>query len=309
MIKHIFGPVPSRRLGISLGVDIVPYKTCTLDCVYCECGKTTELTLERKRFVDPGIILDEIKETVSGDKSIEYITFSGAGEPTLHKDIGEIIRGIKKITNIPTAVLTNGTLLHLEKVRDDLMPGDLVLPSLDAVTPSVFSRINRPHQDLDIGAIIDGLFTFRDQYKGKIWLEVFIAKGINDSRKELAKIYKVIKRLRPDKVQLNSLDRPPAYDNIQPVGINVLEHIVKKWKDAPVEIVKRIRKRDEIASFSRNLENNILNTIKRRPLIIEDLEALTGKNKLELFKYIDVLEKEKKIKARIVGDKIFYAPL
>jgi predicted transcriptional regulator len=110
-------------------------------------------------------------------------------------------------------------------------------------------------------------------------------------------------------VQLNSLDRPPAYDNIQPVGINVLEHIVKKWKDAPVEIVKRIRKRDEIASFSRNLENNILNTIKRRPLIIEDLEALTGKNKLELFKYIDVLEKEKKIKARIVGDKIFYAPL
>lgn len=309
MIKHIFGPVPSRRLGISLGVDIVPYKTCTLDCVYCECGKTTEVTLERKRFVAPGIILAEIKEILSEDQNIEYITFSGAGEPTLHKDIGEIIRGIKKITHIPTAVLTNGTLLQREDVRSDLMPTDVVLPSLDAVTPAVFSKINRPHEGLDIDAIIDGLFTFRNEYKGKIWLEVFIAKGINDNWKELGNIYKVIKRLKPDKVQLNSLDRPPAYGNIQPVEISVLESIVKKWRDLPVEIVKRIQKREEIASFSRNLENNILNTIKRRPLIIEDLEALTGKNKLELFKYIDVLEKENKIQARIVGDMIFYAPV
>jgi len=308
MIRHIFGPVPSRRLGISLGVDIIPYKTCTLDCVYCECGKTTDLRIERKRFVDPKIIMDEIKEAVSNDKHIEYITFSGSGEPTLNKDIGEIIRGIKEITDIPVAVLTNGTLLYLKEVQQDLMKVDVVLPSLDAVTPPVFSKINRPHNGLGIDLIINGLITFRNEYCGEIWLEVFIAKGINDNREELDTIYQTIKKIKPDKVQLNSLDRPPTIDNIQPVEIKTLENIVEKWRDLPVEIIKRIRKRNEIASFSKNLENNILNTINRRPLTIEDLEALTSKNKLELFKYIDVLEKEKKIQAQIVNDKIFYSP-
>jgi wyosine [tRNA(Phe)-imidazoG37] synthetase (radical SAM superfamily) len=309
MIRHIFGPVPSRRLGISLGVDIIPYKTCTLDCVYCECGKTTDLRIERKRFVDPRIILDEIKEVVSDDKHIEYITFSGSGEPTLNKDIGEIIRGIKEITDIPVAVLTNGTLLFLKEVQQDLMKADVVLPSLDAVTSPVFSKINRPHNGLSIDLIINGLITFRNEYSGEIWLEVFIAKGINDNREELDTIYQTIKKIKPDKVQLNSLDRPPTVDNVQPVEIKTLENIVEKWRDLPVEveIIKRIRKRNEIASFSKNLENNILNTINRRPLTIEDLEALTSKNKLELFKYIDVLEKEKKIQAQIVGDKIFYS--
>ncbi len=310
MIRHIFGPVPSRRLGISLGVDIIPYKTCTLDCVYCECGKTTDLRIERKRFVDPKIILDEMKEAVSGDKGIEYITFSGSGEPTLHKDIGGIIRGTKGITDIPIAVLTNGTLLYLKEVQQDLMQADVVLPSLDAVTPPVFSKINRPHKGLSIDLIIDGLITFRNEYSGEIWLEVFIAKEINDSGEELDKLYQTIKKIKPDKVQLNSLDRPPTVDNIQQVEIKTLENIVEKWRDLPVEveIIKRIRKRDEIASFSKNLENNILNTINRRPLTIEDLEALTSKNKVELFKYIDVLEKEKKIQTQIVGDKIFYSP-
>jgi wyosine [tRNA(Phe)-imidazoG37] synthetase (radical SAM superfamily) len=309
MIRHVFGPVPSRRLGISLGVDIIPYKTCTLDCVYCECGKTTDLRIERQRFVDPKIILDEIKKTVANDRHIEYITFSGSGEPTLNKDIGEMIRGIKEITDIPVAVLTNGTLLYLKEVRQDLMKADVVLPSLDAVTPHVFSKINRPHKDLGIDLIIDGLIAFRNEYSGEIWLEVFIAKDINDSHTELNQIYQAIQKIKPDKVQLNSLDRPPTVDNIQPAAIKTLENIVKKWRDLPVEveIIKRIRKREEIASFSKNLENNILNTIKRRPLTIGDLEALTGKNKLELFKYIDVLEKEKKIQAQIVGDKIFYS--
>lgn len=308
MIKHIFGPVPSRRLGISLGVDIIPYKTCTLDCVYCECGKTTDETIERKRFIEPSVILDEIREAVSGDKHIEYITFSGSGEPTLNIDLGRIIRGIKAMTDIPTAVLTNGTLLYDPEVRVDLALADLVLPSLDAVTPEVFAKINRPHCELDIGRIIEGLIAFRNQYPGEIWLEIFIAAGINDGDAELDKIYHAVRKIRPDKVQLNSLDRPPAYEDIREVCIETLEKIKEKWRDLPVEIVKRIRKRKEIASFSRNLENNIVNTINRRPLTIEDLEALTGKNKLELFKYIDVLEKEKKIKAQVVGDKIFFGP-
>ncbi|HLP62368.1 MAG TPA: radical SAM protein [Candidatus Deferrimicrobium sp.] len=306
MIKYVFGPIPSRRLGISLGVDIIPYKTCSLDCLYCECGKTTELTLERKHFVDPGIVLAQIKEAIAGEKYIDYITFSGAGEPTLNIDIGTIISGLKEITHIPVAVLTNGTLLYLEEVRRDLARADLVLPSLDAVSPDVFSKINRPHKDLDINRIIQGIIDFRKAYHGKIWLEVFIAKGINDSPDELAKIYQAAKKINPDKVQLNSLDRPPAYDDVEAVAIEMLERVVEEWKDLRVEITTRTKKREEIVSFSRNMENSILNTIKRRPLTVEDLETLTGKKRAELFKYIDILEKEKKVKAQVIGNKIFY---
>ncbi|MCP4150066.1 MAG: radical SAM protein [bacterium] len=309
MIKHVFGPVPSRRLGISLGVDIIPFKTCTLDCIYCECGKSTDLTVLRKTFVDPAIILDEIEAVLKENKHIDHITFSGAGEPTLHKDIGDIIRGIKKLTPAPIAVLTNATLFYLEDVRRDLAGADLVLPSLDAVSPAVFAKINRPHESLDKQKIIEGLITFSQEFKGKMWLEVFIARDVNDCQEELDKIYSVIKKINPDRVQLNSLDRPPAYENVLPLKRESLESIRDLWKELPVEIVKRTGKREEIASFSKNLENNILNTISRRPLTADDLMSLTGKNRLELFEYIDILEKEKKICSKIVGDKIFFSPV
>ena len=309
MVKHVFGPVASRRLGISLGIDIIPYKTCSLDCIYCECGRTTDLTIQRKHYIEPQIILDEIKEIIAAEKHIEYITFSGSGEPTLNKDIGKIILAIKAMTSIPIAVLTNGTLLFLKEVRDEIIDADVVLPSLDAVSAGIFSRINRPHPQLNIDSIIQGLVDFRKEFKGEIWLEVFIAKGINDSDEELAKLYRTVKKIQPHRVQLNSLDRPPAVEGIQPADMETLERIMDQWGDLTVEIIKRIRQREEIASFSFNLENNILNTIKRRPLTIDDLETLTGKNRLEIFKYIDVLEKEKKVFPKIVGDKIFYSPL
>jgi len=319
MINYVFGPVASRRLGISLGVDIIPYKTCTLDCIYCECGKTTDLTVERRSFASPEIIQAQIKEAVTHDShnSIEYITFAGSGEPTLNKDIGIIISGIKAMTGIPVAILTNGTLLHREDVRREIAGSHLVCPSLDAATPEAFAKINHPHPSLcksglpDILTIINGMRDFRKEFKGLIWLEVFITKGINDSERELAAIRGAIEEIRPDRVQLNSLDRPPAYEKILPVDMDTLETIKTDWQDLPmaVDIIKRIRRREEIKAFSRNLENNILNTIRRRPLTIDDLEAVTGKNRLELFKYIDVLEKEKKIVPTIVGDKIFFAPV
>lgn len=311
MIRHIFGPVPSRRLGISLGIDIVPFKTCTLDCIYCECGKTTHLTTQRARFFDPGIIIEELTPYIDKNHHIEYITFSGSGEPALHQDIGLIIAKIKQLTSIPVAVLTNGTLLYLEEVRKDLLAADLVLPSLDAVSPDIFTKINQPDKSLDIESIVGGLIEFRQEYKGQIWIEVFIVGGINDGGAELDRLYEVIRKIKPHKVQLNSLDRPPAYENVEPLDTGRLEEIAARWKNlpVPVEVIQRARKRREILSFSRNLENNILNTINRRPLMIEDLEELTGRKRCELFKYIDILEKEKKIAARIVEDKIFYSPI
>lgn len=306
MIRYIFGPVPSRRLGVSLGVDIVPFKTCTLDCIYCECGKTNHLTVKRGNFVEPHLVLEELKQVLSLHHHLDYITFSGSGEPTLHQEIGVIINRIKELTPVPVAVLTNGTLLFREDVRKDLLSADLVLPSLDAVTPGVFARINQPHPDLDIQVIGDGLVEFARQYRGQIWLEVFIVSGINDGDDELDKLYAVIQRIGPQRVQLNSLDRPPAYENVEPVDFQVMERIAQKWSDLPVEIIKRAKRRGEIAAFSRNLENSILNTLRRRPLTIEDLEAMTGKKRVEIFKYIDILEKEKKIAVKINQDKIFY---
>jgi wyosine [tRNA(Phe)-imidazoG37] synthetase (radical SAM superfamily) len=305
--KIVFGPVPSRRLGISLGIDIVPFKTCTLNCIYCECGNTNRLTLKRRHFIDVPLLLDQMDETLKNLNHVDYITFSGSGEPTLNKDIGIMISEIKKRTSIPLAVLTNGTLLFRDDVVGDLLGADVVLPSLDAVSNNVFSKINRPHPELELDKIIRGLIHFRKIYTGQIWLEIFVVKSVNDHDRELSELYRIIKEIGPDKVQLNSLDRPPADPLAQPVEIGALEAIMRKWKDLPVEIVKRIRRREEISAFSKNLESTILNTVTRRPLMIEDLVRLTGKSRLEILKYIDVLEREKKVFPKIVGENIFYA--
>jgi len=307
-VRHLFGPVPSRRLGISLGIDIVPHKTCTLNCIYCECGETTRLRIRRRRFMDPAGVLAELDRVLAREPQIDYLTFSGAGEPTLNRDIGFLIAEIKRRTTLPVAVLSNGTLFYRPEVRREILPADLVLPSLDAVSRDVFSRINRPHPALDVARHVAGLKAFRREYSGRIWLEILFVKGVNDHPDELRRLHDHILDIRPDKVQLNSLDRPPAIAGVEPVDLKGLERIRRGWPDLPVEIVKRARARREIASFSKDLESDILNTIARRPLTVEDLVRLTGKNRLEVLKYIDVLEKERKISMKIVGREIFFAP-
>ncbi|MCJ7524679.1 MAG: radical SAM protein [Candidatus Aminicenantes bacterium] len=304
--RHIFGPVPSRRLGISLGVDIIPYKTCSLDCLYCECGRTTRLTSERQSFFPPQLVMDELKMTLPGIPHLDFITFSGSGEPTLNSDLGWFSTEIKKISAVPLAVLTNGTLMFREDVRRDLLGVDVVLPSLDAATAGGFSRINQPCPGLDVERIIAGLEIFRSEYPGKIWLEIFIVKGINDREEEIAALSQAVRRIAPDKIQLNTLDRPPAYSGIESADFRVLESIRDQWSDLPVEIIKRANRREEIRAFSSNLENSLLNTIRRRPLTIDDLAALTAKGEGELRQYLDILEKEKKIRPVIVGERIFY---
>jgi wyosine [tRNA(Phe)-imidazoG37] synthetase (radical SAM superfamily) len=304
--SHIFGPVPSRRLGISLGVDIIPFKTCSLDCVYCECGRTTRLSLDRRSFTPPDQVLSELRQILESGRHLDYITFSGSGEPTLSADLGRLIRAIKRITAVPIAVLTNGTLLYRPEVREELLAADLVLPSLDGATRTAFDRLNQPHPELDLDIVIGGMEAFRKEFPGKIWLEIFIVKSINDTPPELAALHLAAHRLQPDRVQLNTLDRPPAYPGIESADIALLEKIYAEWQDLPVEIIRRYKKREEILAFSLNLENSILNTIRRRPLTIEDLMDLTGRSRVELFKYLDVLEKEKRIKPQITGARIFY---
>jgi len=169
---YVYGPVPSWRLGRSLGVDVIPFKICSFNCIYCETGRTTDLTVERKKYVSKAPVIEELKAFLSKRKNIDYITFSGSGEPTLNSKIGGMISEVKKLTDIPVAILTNSSLFSREEVRRELREADVVLPSLDVVSQSLFESLNRPHPSLKIEEIIDGLIEFRKEFKNKIWLEV-----------------------------------------------------------------------------------------------------------------------------------------
>lgn len=209
MYKHLFGPVPSRRLGMSLGIDLIPKKVCSLNCVYCEVGKTSKLTLDRMEYVKYDHVIAELEQFMSLSPKIDYITFSGSGEPTLYSRIGEVLHFVRQhYPNVKTAVLTNGTLFFDRKLRSELLQADVILPSLDAASQNVFEKIDRPHSDLHIHTYIDGLVDLRKEYLGKIYLEIFLLKGYNDSKEELDLLKNAIQSICPDSVQLNTLDRP-----------------------------------------------------------------------------------------------------
>jgi wyosine [tRNA(Phe)-imidazoG37] synthetase (radical SAM superfamily) len=197
MYKYIFGPVPSRRLGMSLGVDLVPHKVCSLDCVYCECGPTTKLTIDRKEYIPFEKVRRELEHYFAINPEPDYITFSGSGEPALNSRIGDVLHFIKENKpDVPVAVLTNGTLFSDKQVRDELLDADVVLPSLDAASELSFCKINRPHHELNVGDYLKGLYDFRNEYKGKIWLEVLIIPGYNDSKENLILLKKAFLKIR-----------------------------------------------------------------------------------------------------------------
>lgn len=228
-MKYIYGPVKSRRLGLSLGVTLTPYKICTFDCVYCQLGKTIHKTSERKEYLKTEEIINELKlwfaNNPTAARSLNYITFSGCGEPTLNIKIGEIIAEIKKITAIPIAVITNASLLNDIEVRKALATTDLILPSLDSVRPEVFTKIDRPSQDIKVEDIINGLINLKKELKGKIWLEVMLVKGINDDLRQIKKLKEIIDKINPDKIQLNSPVRTTTEPNILAVDKNKLQKI------------------------------------------------------------------------------------
>lgn len=301
---HIYGPVPSRRLGHSLGVDILPFKTCSLDCIYCQLGHTKRKTVRRKNYFDENIILAQIKAAIASRQRIDYITFSGSGEPTLNTALGNLIREIKKITTIPVAVLTNGTLLFRKSVREALSPADLVVPSLDAATQDIFERINRPHPALKIDRIIGGLKKFRQEFGGKIWLEILFVKGVNDSPAHLDALKKAVSGINPDKIHLNTVVRPPAEKSAFPLNSRELSKI-RQFFGKKAEIVAEFDKRQDRPT-SQNLKDAILALVARRPVTLADMSQSLGKHQNELIKYCDFLLKEGKIKLVIHESKKFY---
>lgn len=294
--KYLFGPVPSRRLGVSLGVDLVTHKICSLDCIYCECGKTTDLTVQRQEYVPVDEVMAELEDYFSNYPDPDYITFSGSGEPCLNLRIKEVIDFIRaKKPHISIAVLTNGTLFNDPEVRKAVLGADLVMPSLDGALPSSIQGINRPHPSIDTTAYIEGLVAFRSEFTGRLALEIFILPGCNDTPEELAALRAAIERIRPDIVQLNTLDRPGVVPGIRAATEEQLQAIAAFFKPFEVEVIAAPPRRKAIESYRTDMESAILETVLRRPCTLEDLALILGSHVNEINKYLAALEQAGKI--------------
>jgi wyosine [tRNA(Phe)-imidazoG37] synthetase (radical SAM superfamily) len=302
--KYTFGPVPSRRLGLSLGVDVIPNKLCSLDCVYCEVGITDKRGLARKEYLPANEIIAEVKEVIAEYPQLDHITISGSGEPTLNSKIGDIIHGIKQMTKVPVAVLTNGTLLDNPEVRRDLMEADIVSPSLDAVTPEVFEKVDRPNPNLRIDTIVEGIKTFGKEYRGRLWIEILFVRGMNDHDEEVFKLKQVIDEIRPERVHLNTVIRPPAYSFAQPVGEGRMK-----------EIQNILGKRSEIIGVFKDVhaaeghmtdEQAVLALLKRRAMTLEQMTVSLSMEREELRASLEHLQQVKLIKSYLFNGEEYY---
>ena len=307
MYKYLFGPVPSRRLGMSLGIDLIPKKVCSLDCVYCEVGKTTKLTTDRLEYVKYDKVIAELKHYMGNKPKIDFITFSGSGEPTLNSRIGDVLNFIKEnYPEVKTAVLTNGTLLSDKKLRAELQQADVILPSLDAASQEVFEKINRPQSEILIENYIQGLVDLRKEYKGKIWLEILFLKGYNDFEDELLRLKEAIQKINADSIQLNTLDRPGTVDDLIPLSQNELQQIIDFWNLPNVEIIANYSERTTIESYREDVESAILETIARRPCTLDDLHNILGIHVNEINKYLGTMEVAGKITTKNLERGVFY---
>lgn len=292
---------------MSLGVDIIPKKLCTLDCVYCEVGLTDKRGLARKEYVLANDILAEVKEAVTQYPHLDHITISGSGEPTLNSKIGEIIHGIKQITSVPVAVLTNGTLLFLPDVRRDLLEADIVSPSLDAVTQEVFEAVDRPHPRLQIAEIVEGLKLFRREFHGQYWLEILFVRGLNDHDDEVQWMKEVIRHIEPDKVHINTVVRPPAEAFALPVSEQRMKEIQKIFGER-CEIVGVFKEKHKTEERIVDTQA-ILSLLKRRAMTVEGMMSSLSLQKRELLNVLMDLEQQHLVKSYRFGEEQFFQAL
>ncbi len=302
MTNQIFGPVPSRRLGRSLGVDLVPFKTCSYDCIYCQLGRTTCKTIERKEWIPLDGILEELKEKLASKP--DYVTLSGSGEPTLYSRVDELIDRIKAMTDVPVAVLTNGSLLWDKDVRNQLMRADLVVPSLDAGDQSMFRLVNRPHEEIPFEQMLDGLIDFRREFRGKYWLEVFVVGAYTAVPDEFAKLAKCVDRIKPDRVQLNTVTRPPTEKYAVGVSSHRLTELMSLFH-LPAELIADFHGVHRQAEFAAG-RKDILQMLRRRPCSMDDIAGGLDMHRNEVIKYIEELNAENLLEESLTGDKLYY---
>ena len=271
-MKHVFGPVPSRRLGQSLGIDPIPLKTCNWNCVYCQLGRTVPLTNERRDYFPTEEILHEIENVLESraNKGIDWITFVGSGEPTLHSHLGKMIRRVKLMTSLPVAVITNGALLFLPEIRADLSSADAILPTLDAGKADLYRKINRPHPEITFERFVNGLIAFRSEYHGKLWVEIMLVRGLNDSKKSLEDIAKILRNIKPNAIHINLPTRPPCETWVQPPNREGLMRAISILGKS-AEVVHPAQGSFELDEFG-GLAEAIIGIITRHPMRQDELE-------------------------------------
>ena len=315
MIRHhVFGPVASRRLGVSLGVDLVPRKTCSLDCVYCEAQRTTCLTAERREYVPVDEVLRELDEVLAPGPELDFITFSGAGEPTLNSGIGRVVEFLKeRYSRYPICLLTNGCSLGDEALRREIARVDRVVPSLDASNEEEFRRINRPAPELDYRRIVADLIDYTHRSSADIYLELFILPGVNDSDESIARFAEIISKMRLSAVQLNTLDRPGTESWVTPSPPENTRRFIRALEPlVPVEAVGpfryRSRRREHSPEFHSDAERAVLDLVERRPATTADLTIALGRPQEEIQILLDNLFQHGFLEMEKRERGIFYAP-
>ncbi len=305
--QYLYGPVLSRRLGRSLGIDLVPYKVCTYDCVYCQLGYTATHTLQRDEYVDTTQVLSEVEAWLAGDGQADYLTFSGSGEPTLHSRIGEMIVAVRAMTDIPVAVLTNGSLLWQSQLREQVCTADLLVPSLDAATPAAFAKVNRPASGLSLDQVIAGLQATKNQAIGEMWLEVMLVAGYNDSIEQLEALRVAIDAIKPDRVQINTVVRPPAEATAQPLSAEALQQ-AQQILGPSAEVIAPLDAAELMMAERQHTEAEVLELLRRRPCTLDDIAAGLGMHRNEALKYIDTLLSRVEIMTAQRNSTTFYLP-
>jgi wyosine [tRNA(Phe)-imidazoG37] synthetase (radical SAM superfamily) len=284
-MKYVFGPVKSRRLGVSLGIDIIPYKLCSFNCVYCECGATTRLTSEVKEYIPADDIIRELDSVLSKSPELDVVTFSGSGEPTLNSGIGSIIDYIKsRYPQYKIAVLTNSTTLHIPEVRRSIIQADLIVPSLDAVSDEVFNRIMKPAPGVNVSDVIEGLVSLRREFKGEICLEIFIIEGVNDTGAELKLLKEAAEKISPDEIHLNSLDRPGTEKWVKPVSPERMQEIKRFFEPLPVRVIGKAVVPVILPVYNSVIENTLILNLSPEPVSAEEIAEKMGERVVDIIR-------------------------
>lgn len=304
-MEYFYGPVHSRRLGFSLGVDVVPRKACSFECVYCQVGKTPHKTIRRFSWVNLNKLKKELKTILKTNPWIDYITFSGSGEPTLHKGLDKIIRSIKKISKnkYPVCVITNSSLLYRKEVRKELQAADLVIPSLDAVDNKSFTRINRPHKSITFNKVTEGILKFSQEYKGRIWLEVMLLKNYNDSGASIKRFKDLISRISPELIHLNVPARPSLVSN---ADLMPSQQAIKGFKEA-LGSTCRIASPRLVKNKQKVLDvKAIMDSLRRRPQRVDDLACSLGLKPKMVERYLAGLLSKRRVCCILKNKKKYF---
>ncbi|MCI6153351.1 radical SAM protein [Fusobacterium perfoetens] len=290
-LKFVYGPIPSRRLGKSLGVSPIPQKTCNYSCIYCQLGRTNKMTNERQEFFKLEDIINEFKVYLKNSDVFDVVTVVGEGEPTLYSRLGELVRELKKLTDKPVAVITNGALLNDKKVQEDLMEADIVLPSINGYNEEISKKIDRPYGKIKFDETLKGIIEFSHLYEGELWLEIMLLDGINDSKESIAEYKKLLEKIKYTRVYLNTCVRPPAEPDVNMISKEKMQYAVEELGGISIDMLS------SGSFFSEILDDYeaVLSLCKRHPMNQFELRSFLESRKVtEIDKMINKIEKDSK---------------